>query len=192
MKNKEIKILLEKYFDGESTIREEKTLRHYFLYEEVAEDLQEYEIIFSAFESESKIITEQINNELFIEESVKTISLKRNTAWAVAATVLILIASWFTLNQKSPEQKIPTQKELQIAQKYLKQGLQSFQKAYHQSNDLIKKTVVLQTRSKQALEAGRVYQRNTKEINNLKYINQSLEKLHNVSSIQKSRIKLIM
>jgi hypothetical protein len=192
MKNKEIKILLEKYFDGESTVHEEKILRHYFLYEEVADDLQEYKIIFSAFESESKIITEQISDELFIEESVKTISLKRNTAWAVAATVLILITSWFTLNQKSPEQKIPTQEELQIAQKFLKQGLQSFQKAYHQSNDLIKITVVLQTRSKQALEVGRVYQKNTKEINNLKYINQSLEKLHNISSIQKSRIKLIM
>ena len=192
MKNKEIKILLEKYFDGESTVHEEKILRHYFLYEDVADDLQEYKIIFSAFESESKIITEQINDELFIEDSVRTISLKRNNAWAVAATVLILIASWFSFYQKSPEQKIPTQEELQIAQKYLKQGLQSFQKAYHQSNDLIKKTVELQTRSEQALEAGKIYQKNTKEISNLKYINQSLEKLHNISSIQKSRIKLIM
>jgi len=39
---------------------------------------------------------------------------------------------------------------------------------------------------------GTIYQENTKEILNVKYINQSFEKLRIVSKLKKSRIKLMM
>jgi len=192
MRNEEIKILLKKYFEGESSLHDEKILRHYFLFENITPDLQEYKILFTALESESKIISEPITEDLFIKEAVKTIPFTRNSTWAIAATVLILIGTWFLLNQQKPKQKIPSSQELLMAEKYLNMGFHSFHKAYQKTNRLLEETKILQLKSQQALKAGLVYEKNTKGITNLNYINQSLGKLQNISKLKKSRIKLIM
>ena len=193
MKNTDIKILLEKYFEGETSLQEEKVLRHYFLYEDIADELADDKALFLAFQQESRLILENVDDEfIFTEKPSNIISLNRNTAWAVAASVLFLVGSWFMYNKQNTEVEIPNQHDLLVAQKYLKKSFQAFDRAYNHSSELIKKTEILQKQSKEALKVGTIYQENTKEILNVKYINQSFEKLRIVSKLKKSRIKLMM
>ncbi len=193
MKNSDIKILLEKYFEGETDLRDEKILQHYFLYEDVAADLLKYKVLFVAFQQENRIILEKTNDDPLSAIKVsKVVSLNKNTAWAVAASIIFLIGSWFILNKENTQIETPSQQELLVAQKYLNMSFQAFDRAYNQSNDLIKKTKMLQKHSDEALKVGLIYQEKTQEILNLKYIDQSFEKLKNVSSLKKSRIKLMM
>ena len=193
MKNPDIKTLVEKYFEGETSLQEENILRHYFLYENVAADLVEFKVLFTAFEQESRIFLDETNNEILpTENETRTVLLNRNTAWAVAASVLFLIGSWFIYNNQTTQIEIPSQQELLIAQKYLNKSFQAFDRAYNKSNELIKKTEILQKHSDEALKVGLIYQEKTMEILNVKYLDQSLKKLKNVSSLKKSRIKLMM
>ncbi len=192
MKNPDIKTLLEKYFEGETSLQEEKILSHYFLYEDVAAELADYKVLFSAFQQERRIVLEKTDDTFFADKASRVIALNRNTAWAIAASVLFLIGSWFIFNKQNTEVEIPSQQELLVAQKYLNKSFQTFNRAYNQSNDLIQKTEILQKHSNEALKAGLIYQEKTQEILNVKYIDQSLEKLKNVSSLKKSKIKMLM
>ncbi len=54
MNTREIKILLEKYFEGESTLGDEKILKDYFSSSDVPGQLNEYTKIFSYFEIEKQ------------------------------------------------------------------------------------------------------------------------------------------
>jgi len=193
MKNTEIKILLEKYFESETSLQEEKILRHYFLYENVATELADDKILFLAFQQESRLIIDQIDDDvIFAKRSSNIISLNRNTTWAAAAAVLFLIGSWFMYKNQNTEVEIPNQHELLVAQKYLNKSFQAFDRGYNHSNELIKKTEILQKHSREALKVGAIYQESTQEILNVKYMDQSFQKLKIVSSLKKSRIKLMM
>ena len=91
-----IEKLLEKYLDAETTIAEEKELRNYFLSENVAPHLQEYQSMFGYF-STSK-------NERF----TKTIQLKTkrvNWKWLSVAASIVLLVSVYTGYQKNQERK---------------------------------------------------------------------------------------
>lgn len=95
-----IEKLLEKYLNAETTIEEEKQLKHYFENGNIAPHLQEYEALFGYF-SISK-------NERF----TKTIQLKtkkKNWKWlSVAATLILLVSvySGYQKHQKNKAEKI--------------------------------------------------------------------------------------
>jgi hypothetical protein len=91
-----IEKLLEKYLDAETTIAEEKELRNYFLSENVAPHLQEYQSMFGYF-STSK-------NERF----TKTIQLKSqkvNWKWLSVAASVVLLVSVYTGYQNNQQKK---------------------------------------------------------------------------------------
>tara|TARA_R110001583_G_scaffold44428_2_gene140883 strand:+ start:5877 stop:6302 length:426 start_codon:yes stop_codon:yes gene_type:complete len=91
-----IEKLLEKYLDAETTIAEEKALKNYFLSDEVAPHLQEYQSLFGYF-STSK-------NERF----TKTIQLKTqktNWKWLSVAASVVLLVSVYTGYQKNQQMK---------------------------------------------------------------------------------------
>ena len=95
-----IEKLLEKYLDAETSIAEEKQLKNYFLSDNVAPHLQEYQAMFGYF-STSK-------NERF----TKTIQLKpkkMNWKWlSVAASVVLLVSVYtgYENNQQKKAEKI--------------------------------------------------------------------------------------
>jgi hypothetical protein len=92
-----IEKLLEKYENAETTIAEENELRAYFLSDNVAPHLKEYQSVFHYF-STSK-------NEQF----TKTIRLKsqpQNWKWLTVAASLVLLVSVYTGYQKNQEQKV--------------------------------------------------------------------------------------
>lgn len=96
MESGKIEKLLEKYFEAETTLEEEKLLRNYFISEDVASHLEHYKTLFSAFSTSNK------------EEFVVQFELKPqnqlNYKWlGTAAAILVLVGLY--LGNSYREQK---------------------------------------------------------------------------------------
>ncbi|WP_298366713.1 hypothetical protein [uncultured Lutibacter sp.] len=91
-----IEKLLEKYLNAESTIAEEKTLKSYFLSDNVAPHLQEYKALFGYF-STSK-------NERYTK-SIQLKSQKKSWKWLTIAASVILLVSVYTGYQNNQQKK---------------------------------------------------------------------------------------
>jgi len=92
----QIKILLEKYFDGQTSIAEENQLKDYFSSANIAPELEPYRPMFGYF------------NQAKNEKSQKSLPLqtKRNhMAWlSIAASVVVLLGvGLMYFNQSQPE-----------------------------------------------------------------------------------------
>lgn len=103
MNHAEIKHLLEKYFDGNTSLAEEEALRKYFLSSEVADDLLQYKPIFAYFAKE------QYRDE---EESIVVLPAHRRTTYrsivlrivgsVAACAAIILGIFFFSYNEQQP------------------------------------------------------------------------------------------
>lgn len=83
MESDRIEILLEKYFQGETSIAEENELRNYFSSSDVAQHLEQYQALFGYF-SQAK--------EQKFKQEIPLQSKKRNVAWlSIAASVVVLL-----------------------------------------------------------------------------------------------------
>ena len=92
--------LLEKYFEGETTLKEEQELRQYFLNDQVAPHLKQYESLFQYFTNDSKTHSAKE----FVP--TKTLKTKRNYKWVgVAASIALAIGVFY--------QQMPNQEELE-------------------------------------------------------------------------------
>ena len=95
MEQNNIKILIDKYFDGNTTISEENQLKIYFSNENVAVDLKQYQPIFQYFTTQEKVFFEP------------NINLKSNTKpvlyLSIAASVVLLIGlgTYFKMNNNT-------------------------------------------------------------------------------------------
>ena len=95
MESDKINALLEKYFEGETTIAEENELKKYFSSAVVAPHLQQYQSLFGYYASEK--------NQSF-EQKLKLQSNKRSTiTWiSIAASVVVLLGvGIYTFNNVS-------------------------------------------------------------------------------------------
>ena len=128
-----IEIILEKYFQGETSIAEEKELRSYFSSPNVAPHLEQYKSMFDYFT--------QAKKQEFVQE-IPQITKKRNVMWlsvAASAVVLLGIATFFMINNdelvnrknelgtyKSPEMAFKeTQKALALLSSNVNIGMES-------------------------------------------------------------------
>ncbi len=110
MEYNNIESLLEKYFDGETSIEQEKQLTNYFSSENVAQHLQQYQPMFKYFEKEKQTIFKQ---EIVLKSNKKIV-------WfSMAASVILLagIGTFYLMNNKqaSPEEGLGTYKSPEIA-----------------------------------------------------------------------------
>ncbi len=150
MESDKIEIILEKYFQGESTIAEEKELKNYFSSSNVAQHLEQYKPLFGYF---SQVKEQRLTQEIPLQTK------KRKVAWlsiAASAVLLLGIGSYFYLNNTnnttpvvaksdlgtydSPEEAlIATQKALAMVSHNVNTGIESVQyiKEYEQSKNLI-------------------------------------------------------
>jgi hypothetical protein len=150
MESDRIEIILEKYFQGESTIAEENELKNYFSSSNVAQHLEQYKPIFGYF---SQVKEQRLTQEIPLQTK------KRNVAWlsiAASAVLLLGIGSYFYLNNTnnttpvvakselgtydSPEEALAaTQKALAMVSHNVNTGIESVQyiKEYEQSKNLI-------------------------------------------------------
>jgi hypothetical protein len=150
MESDRIEIILEKYFQGESTIAEENELKNYFSSPNVAQHLEQYKPLFGYF---SQVKEQRLTQEIPLQTK------KRNVAWlsiAASAVLLLGIGSYFYLNNTnnttpvvaksdlgtydSPEEALAaTQKALAMVSHNVNTGIESVQyiKEYEQSKNLI-------------------------------------------------------
>lgn len=98
-----VEILLKKYFEGETTINEEKELHHYFLSQEVAPHLVQYTSIFEHFTTTK---TQQFQQEIPVFDIAKVQNRDkiRNAVWlSIAASVIILLGiGTYVFNNSEP------------------------------------------------------------------------------------------
>ncbi|HEY0092166.1 MAG TPA: hypothetical protein VGB43_06735 [Flavobacterium sp.] len=78
-----IELLIEKYFQGETSIAEEKELKNYFSSNDVAQHLAQYKPVFCFFAA---------SKELNSTKLIPLQSKKRNVAWlSLAASVVVMM-----------------------------------------------------------------------------------------------------
>lgn len=96
-----IKTLLDKYLEAETTLAEEKVLETYFLSDNVAPELEEYKPLFSFFERERGIETsEKIDFKMPFKVEQKSSKRFLLYKWSgIAASVAILV-SVFIFNKQ--------------------------------------------------------------------------------------------
>lgn len=193
MINKEnIEHLLEKYFNGETHLKEEKELRYHFLFEEVAPEHLKYKPLFSFFEEESKKHANLDVNIFDKKTPSKTIWFNKPSVWGVAAAILIAISvSWFQLQSNEPIESLSHQ-EVLLAQKYLSIGFNTLDISYQKSAKLMSHAEMIDKNTQEVEKLGKIYNHQMKQLNHIKHIDQSLGKLQNISSLQKSKVKLVM
>ncbi len=120
MEYNNIEQLLEKYFEGQTSIAEEKELTSYFSSTNVAQHLEQYKLVFDYY-SQTK------QQEFTQEIPLKT--KKRKVMWlSIAASVAVLlgVATFYSLNnqQSEIEQGLGTFKTPEIAFQETQKALQ--------------------------------------------------------------------
>ncbi len=110
MEYKQIESLLEKYFDGETSIEQEKQLTKYFSSDNVAQHLQQYQPMFKYFEKEIQTTYKQ---EIVLKSNNKIV-------WFSMAASLVLLAGigvFYLMNNKQANQEegLGTYKSPEIA-----------------------------------------------------------------------------
>lgn len=146
MESDKIETLLEKYFEGATSIAEENQLKDYFSSEDVAQHLEQYKPMFGYF---------SIAKEQQFKQDIPLQSKKRRVvAWlSVAASVVVLISAGTfayynygtTQNQDlgtydSPEEAFrETQKALALLSDNVNTGVESVQyiKVYEDTKDQV-------------------------------------------------------
>ena len=149
MEFNKIEDLLEKYFQGETSIAEENQLKEYFSSSNVAQHLEQYKPMFGYF---SQVKEQKSTQEIPLKAK------KRNVAWlSIAASVVVLlgIGTYFFVSEKNatpavaqselgtyddPEEALAaTQKALALLSNNVNVGIESVQyiQEYQQSKNKI-------------------------------------------------------
>jgi hypothetical protein len=146
MELNKIEILLEKYFQGETSIAEENELRNYFSSPDVAQHLEQYKPMFSYF---------SLPKEQMFAPEIPRQAKKRYVAWlSIAASVVVLLGigtyvfyNYDNANEKQdlgtyddPEVALrETQKALALLSNHVNVGIESvyYIREYQESKELI-------------------------------------------------------
>lgn len=137
-----IENLLEKYFEGETSIAEEKELKVYFSSGDVAQHLEQYKAMFGYF-SDAK--------EQNFGQKVPLKTTKGNVAWLSIAASVVLLGMFtfynYNMNQNQdlgtyddPQKAFEeTQRALNLLSKNVNVGVQSMEyvNEYQESKELI-------------------------------------------------------
>jgi len=94
MDSSQVKILLEKYWQAETSVEEESRLKAYFQRKDVAEDLEHYRGLFQFFEEEALI---ELPGEIEVPAQKSSTIRNLSTNWirSVAAAVILALGIYF-------------------------------------------------------------------------------------------------
>jgi len=110
MESHNIEKLLEKYFEANTTVAEEETLRKYYAQESVATHLEQYAPMFQYFShAKEERFTKQV--------PIKTNARKHIFRWVAVAAVAVLLAGvYFTRTSEETLEDIYTKEEIAAAE----------------------------------------------------------------------------
>ena len=158
MKTQEIKILLQRYFNGETSLEDERLLHEYFKGGNVDEELQEYAEFFGGISDltnsiDDSTIEEDVMDFILENEHLEKTKFRKmwKTVTGIAASVIIVLGSYLIYEQQqkpfedtyqNPEQAyVVAQQTLQfVGSKYNKgmAELSNFKKFEKASNSIKK------------------------------------------------------
>ncbi|WP_343695345.1 hypothetical protein [Flavobacterium sp.] len=111
-----IENILEKYFQGETTIAEENQLKEYFSSSNVAQHLEQYKPVFGYFSQvKQQKSTQELENLTLTGETIPLKTKKRNLVWlSIAASVVVLlgIGTFFFAGEENNTTAVASQSEL--------------------------------------------------------------------------------
>jgi len=113
MDYKNINHLLEKYWEGETSLQEEETLQQYFNHNNVAPELKQFKSLFQFFKEEQDVmISDDFEKRLLqeIEKEQKVVPAKiRKLSWmtsirTIAAVGILLMGAIFVFQNLQPKE----------------------------------------------------------------------------------------
>lgn len=153
MKTMEVKHLLQRYFEGETTIAEERELEAYFKSGEVADELKQYSGFFSGLSELAEVEGEStIEEDImdFIGEQTPVVKINRSWLWqtvtGIAASVILVIGGYL-LFQQQEDQFADTFDNPDVAYAYAEQTLSYVSAKYNQGLAALGSFEKLQTAS---------------------------------------------
>lgn len=119
MELNKIEIIIEKYFQGETSIAEENELRNYFSSPNVAQHLEQYIPIFGYL---------ALAKEQKLKQEIPLQSKKRNVAWlSIAASIVVLLGIgtyvFYNYDNANKKQELGTYDNPEVALKETQKAL---------------------------------------------------------------------
>jgi len=134
MKNNRIEILLEKFFEGETSVHDEKILKEFFIQNDIPDNLKKHQALFRYYHNESLKTTDIPYKELKDIKHYSTQKHKKSNFskyylfTGVAASLVILISVFWLKNSFKPFSFISSQinKEIENPEEFYKQTFDAF------------------------------------------------------------------
>lgn len=185
MDPKKIRALLEKYYNGESTLEEESLLREYFLNEPVDQEFIADQDIFLYQDQEVQSNEEipDISDELWHELQNKSIhneNTKNKIGYfylRIAASIIIMIGSFFLIK----DQVFNKDTEMQFTDTYENPEL-----AYKQAKETLLYVSAMLNTGKDHLELIKKIEEGTQPLSNLISFNKGLNELKPIKEYTKA------
>lgn len=187
----DIEQVLERFWKGETSLEEEQDLRRAFLREDLPTYLLPLKNYFAYTAEQKNITLPRKDFETQVSEKLnpnKKPLFSYSRFLAYAASLLILISSLFFLlnGNDSSEYKPLTEKELQVAQKYMGLLAKNMEETVGFSNQHLEKFKLLD-KSVQSLKKGETkYSKQIQKLNPIEYINNSFTQLKYLKTFETS------
>ncbi len=136
METAKIEKLLDLYFEGKTTLEEEKILQNYFLHQEVDKDLHPYKAMFEYFAA-SKKETSAPKPAL---KTSKNYTRKIKPWYGIAAILVVALSIGFLINSKT---KLPNESEILEAQIAFEKTREALTLFSHKINKTTEQVTVL-------------------------------------------------
>lgn len=123
--NENIKLLLEKYYQGESTLKDEALIKEFFANNEVDDELYADKQLFLSLINDDSENDLNFNFEEVVQNAINSTGEKRGkginyrliTTWAAAAAVVLLVigVGWLTTSKSTESVFVDTYEDPQVA-----------------------------------------------------------------------------
>lgn len=190
-----IEKMLERFWKSETTLEEELELKQAFLRDDLPTHLASFKNYFGYTAEQSNIKHPQKDFEIQLSEKLNPIKKSVFTLprfFAYASSLLVLISSlFFLLNENGSSKYKPlTEKEIQVAQKYLGLLARNMEKSVNFPKQHLKKLTLLNSSTQIIQRYGNTYNKQIQSLNQIEHINHSFTQLKYLKTFENSRIKL--
>ena len=189
MKVQDIKLLIEKFYDGETSKREEQLLKNYFDQKDIPEQYSDTKEYFNFLQKEAALELDDTFDEKFFKETgLDEHQTNNKRIWiyrisGIAATILVFILVWVGTELFQPKEVygtisdpaiafLETQKAIDEVSKKMNKGLQPAEKTVKKIDENVKRVGEFK-KMNQALESTK----------SLRKIDQASDLLKSISKV---------
>ncbi len=187
----DIEHLLERFWEGETSLEEEQELKRAFLREDLPSHLVPLKNYFIYSANQKNITIPHPDFEAQVSGKLKPVKktiFVRTKYWAYAASLLILISSLFFLlkENNSLKYKPLSEKEMQIAQKYMGLIAHNMEQSLTISSNNIEKLNLLNSGTSKLQDFETSYNKQLKKLNKIEHLNNSFTQLKYLKTFETS------